>query len=74
MIEYIKIKFVLWLYNIKISRTEYNAILENQRAKGLKKYGITLKQCQKNSYDWRKMALEEIVDFIQYVKKLNDKI
>ena len=44
-------------------------LLEKQTAKGHKKYGHTLDDCPDDKYDWRLMAMEELIDCIQYQQK-----
>jgi len=70
MSNFKKAIFVLNQFGLDISEKEYQEIEENQKAKGLKKYGHTLEECPKEKYNWKEMAIEEIVDFIQYVNKM----
>jgi hypothetical protein len=54
------------------SKTVMNRIielLEKQTSKGLAKYGHTLDDCPDDKYDWRLMALEELIDLVQYQQK-----
>ncbi|MCF2719259.1 hypothetical protein LWE69_19655 [Paenibacillus sp. UKAQ_18] len=44
-------------------------LLDKQNEKGLKKYGTTIDQVSDQSYDWKLMAMEEMVDLIQYQQK-----
>jgi chromosome segregation ATPase len=46
-------------------------ILEKQNAKGLATYGHTLDDCPMDKYDWNHMALEELIDALQYMIKEN---
>ena len=41
-----------------------------QFKKGLDKYGHTLQDCPEDAFNWQEMAIEEIVDFIQYINKI----
>ena len=50
----------------------YKEVLKAQIDKGRAKYGHTLKDCPKEKYDWFRMALEELIDFYQYVDKLKE--
>ena len=69
-----KIQLILLLFFwIYVPRKRIKAAIENQKAKGLAKYGITLKQCPKSAYNWIEMALEECVDLCMYVQKHNEK-
>jgi hypothetical protein len=63
---------ILRFFGIKTSRKELAEIERRQKKKGLEKYGHTLEDCPYDKYDWREMELEEIVDFLQYVKKLKN--
>lgn len=44
-------------------------LLYKQRAKGLSKYGHTLDECPDNKFDWKLMAMEELIDLAQYQQK-----
>lgn len=44
-------------------------LLDKQNAKGKAKYGSTIDQALDQHYDWKLMAMEEMVDLIQYQQK-----
>ncbi|WP_240636899.1 hypothetical protein [Paenibacillus silvae] len=44
-------------------------LLDKQNAKGKAKYGSTIDQASDQHYDWKLMAMEEMVDLIQYQQK-----
>jgi hypothetical protein len=44
-------------------------LLNKQTEKGLSKYGHTLDDCPDEKYDWRLMAMEELIDLAQYQQK-----
>lgn len=44
-------------------------LLQRQNAKGLEKYGHTLDDCPADKYDWKLMAMEELIDLVQYQQK-----
>jgi hypothetical protein len=44
-------------------------LLTKQTEKGLSKYGHTLDDCPDEKYDWRLMAMEELIDLAQYQQK-----
>jgi len=48
-----------------------NDVLDKQEQKGIKTYGQTLEDCPDYAYDWQNMALEELVDAVQYMAKEN---
>jgi hypothetical protein len=50
-------------------RDRINELLINQTEKGLSKYGHTLDDCLDNKFDWRLMAMEEMIDCMQYQQK-----
>lgn len=45
--------------------------LDQQNEKGLINYGQTLDDCPDDDYDWNQMALEEVLDALQYKVKEN---
>jgi len=45
--------------------------LDQQEKKGIETYGQTLEQCPDDAYNWQNMALEELVDAVQYLTKEN---
>ena len=52
-------------------RAVINRVLDKQNEKGMETYGQTLDDCPDESYDWNVMAIEELVDGIQYLAKEN---
>lgn len=44
-------------------------LLDAQRAKGLERYGHSIDDCPGNKFDWRLMAMEELIDLAQYQQK-----
>ncbi|WP_145148537.1 hypothetical protein [Paenibacillus xylanexedens] len=44
-------------------------LLDKQNEKGIAKYGSTIDQAADQYYDWKLMAMEEMVDLIQYQQK-----
>lgn len=44
-------------------------LIGKQTAKGRAKYGHTLDGCPDEKYDWRLMAMEEMIDCMQYQQK-----
>lgn len=52
--------------------------LDRQNEKGMNKYGVSIDEVTVDvdgvPYDWRDMALEELVDCIQYLMKENVKL
>jgi len=45
---------------------DFNKVYDEQVAKGVVKYGHTLKDCPINKYDWETMMCEELIDAAQY--------
>jgi hypothetical protein len=43
--------------------------LDAQCAKGENKYGHALDTCPDNSFDWRDMLIQELIDGLQYQEK-----
>ena len=52
-------------------RNVIDRVLDKQNAKGMATYGQTLDDCPDEAYDWNVMAIEELVDAIQYLSKEN---
>ena len=52
-------------------RSVIDRVLDKQNAKGMATYGQTLDDCPDEAYDWKMMAIEELVDGIQYLAKEN---
>ena len=52
-------------------RDTINRVLDRQNQKGMSTYGRTLDECSDGDYDWKKMALEELIDALQYLSKEN---
>ena len=48
-----------------------NQVLDRQNQKGMSTYGRTLDDCPDGDYDWNEMAVEELVDALQYLAKKN---
>lgn len=48
--------------------------LDEQNEKGLRKYGTTIDEVPFEDYDYNEMALEELVDCVQYLMKENMKL
>lgn len=48
-----------------------NRVLDKQNAKGIATYGQTLDECPEDAYEWKMMAIEELVDGMQYLAKEN---
>ena len=44
-------------------------LLDKQNEKGLRKYGTTIDEAKDEHYDWRLMAIEELIDLVQYQQK-----
>ncbi len=64
-----RIKIAAWILGIAITKRTYKAFVKKQYNKGLKKYGKTLGECDYFEYNWYEMALEELIDLIQYIDK-----
>lgn len=74
MRNFLKAKLILLIFGgINLTRKEYNIAFKAQKDKGLLKYGHTLTECCYDAFDWSLMALEEIIDFLQYVDKKHKK-
>ncbi len=70
-----KIQIILLLfYWFYVPLKTLKSVLNSQKKKGFEKYGTTLKDCPQNKYDWSLMAVEEIVDFYQYILKMRNKL
>lgn len=52
-------------------REVINRVLDKQNAKGMATYGQTLDDCPDDAYEWNVMAIEELVDGMQYLAKEN---
>ena len=63
----------VYLIQIKSSIEELETIYLDQYEKGLLKYGEVLLDCPYHKHNWRRMAIEEVIDFIQYVNKRKTK-
>lgn len=70
----LKIRLLLFLFGIKISKSKFTWLIFKQVEKGYQKYGQTIIECDKNKYDWNIMACEEIIDFYLYSLKNKGKI
>jgi len=46
-----------------------NKLLDQQNAKGLAEYGISLDDVDVNSYDWKNEMIMELIDALQYQTK-----
>ncbi|MNC09459.1 hypothetical protein D3C75_570820 [compost metagenome] len=44
-------------------------LMDAQNAKGLAKYGTTIDEAKDANYDWLLMAMEELIDLVQYQQK-----
>ena len=55
-------------------RNVIDRVLDKQNAKGMATYGQTLDECPDEAYDWNVMAIEELVDGMQYLAKENLKL
>ena len=55
-------------------RDVIDRVLDKQNAKGMETYGQTLDDCPDEAYDWKMMAIEELVDGIQYLAKENQRL
>ena len=55
-------------------RNIIDRVLDKQNAKGMATYGQTLDDCPDEAYDWKMMAIEELVDGIQYLAKENQRL
>jgi 3-dehydroquinate synthase class II len=44
-------------------------IMDKQNEKGLRKYGTTIDEVKDEEFDWRLMAMEELIDLAQYQQK-----
>jgi 3-dehydroquinate synthase class II len=44
-------------------------LLDKQNEKGLRKHGKTIDDAKVEYYDWRLMAIEELIDLVQYQQK-----
>jgi hypothetical protein len=64
-----KIKLILFILFIK--KDDFDSAYLHQRKKGIKKYGKPLEKCKKDEYEWKEMALQEIVDCYQYITILD---
>jgi len=73
-IKFWKIKLILLLFGINISRSTFRHLERKQCNKGLEKYGHNLKDCDFNKYNWRTMLIEEIIDAFYYSMKKNNKL
>ena len=52
-------------------RDVIDRVLDRQNQKGMSTYGRTLDDCPPGDYDWNEMALEELIDALQYLSKEN---
>ena len=50
------------------------SLLDSQCLKGVNTYGHTLDDCPAEKFDWRLMALEELLDACQYLIKQNKEL
>ena len=46
-------------------------LIDQQEAKGLRTYGVTLDEAKDENYNWNVMALEELIDALSYQIKAN---
>ncbi|MGM9923062.1 MAG: hypothetical protein ACI35R_02290 [Bacillus sp. (in: firmicutes)] len=53
-------------------RDVINRVLDRQNQKGMSTYGRTLDDCPDGDYDWNEMAVEELIDALQYLAKENN--
>lgn len=63
--------------NITIKEEVLKAVgmtVDLQDDKGLPKYGITLDDVDRNSYNWQTMVNEEIIDALKYSVKENQRL
>jgi len=54
--------------------SKVNAVLDNQTAKGIQKYGHTLEECPVDKFNWQHMLIEELIDGVQYQQKEIDNL
>jgi len=66
----LKVQIIMLFFGMYATRTKIKRIFAQQHAKGLAKYGRTLAECPHDAYDWKTMCIEELVDFVQYAKKM----
>lgn len=64
----LKLKLIWFI--LKLDYWTYLKTYLSQRQKGYLKYGKHIESCKKNDYDWKKMATEELVDAIEYIKMI----
>lgn len=43
--------------------------IDQQNAKGMKKYGESIDDCPVDDYSWPNMVIEELIDALQYQQK-----
>ena len=55
-----------------IPKELYDKVLRMQKDKGKVKYGHSLVDCPKESFNWFIMILEEVIDCYQYIEKLKE--
>lgn len=56
---------------MRVIKKKIIEILDQQEQKGITTYGHTLEDCPDEDYDWDIMALEELIDALQYQIKEN---
>ena len=69
MDRYEEAKLIADRFDIPLSKEKFERMEEQQKKKGVEKYGMTLEEQKGDAYDWNDMALEELIDLLQYVEK-----
>lgn len=54
-----------------INSMDWAWLCQKQFNKGVEKYGHTIDDCPKNKFNWKTMAIEELIDFWVYREKMN---
>lgn len=68
-----KLRLLLRIFGIKISKEKFIKLVKTQTEKGYKKYNKTILDCHFEDYNWFEIASEKIIDFYLYSLK-NKKI
>lgn len=67
--HYDRVSKILKLSGMTISKEKFEKMQKAQFDKGFAKYGMTLQEQESDSYNWTEMAVEELIDFCNYVEK-----
>ena len=67
--KYLKVRIILFFFGMSIPKARFEELRIKQFDKGFQKYGETLEDQKYDYAEWQEMAVEELIDFLEYAKK-----